>query len=483
MKGDFSRDTYDKTKHFSRVLMQQGRVQLDADWNEQAAILLHYLRTLAADLIGPFAGPTGQDGKIGPDFEVAKKESTPDNFLIGGPGRYYVDGILCENETADVSYKNQQDFPNPRVELNASNSYLVYLDVWERHISSIEEDYIREKALGGPDTASRTKVIWQAKVENVTNTDDHPLPSELTPKAVRTAWGEWIKRWQPPHLGCLKVRVKQPAESHDPCLIAPDAKYRGAENQLYRVEIHTKGTAGEAGGATFKWSRDNGAIVTGCALSGAELTVHNPRGFAPNQWVELTNDGQELRGELGTLVKLLKVESDVLTLVSAPSPANTIPNGETWPTKVRRWDHSEKETLTLVGGAIPVKEGSGEAEWIDLEDGIQIQFQPLPVEGVYRTGDYWLIPARVATKDIEWPSSLPQPPHGVRHHYAPLAILTPARGDGWTVDDCRCLFPTINKCDMLSHGEDGIGGSPSCSKPRASSLKRESHLHKKPRPK
>ena len=60
MKGDFSRDTFDVTKHFSRVLQQQGRVQLDADWNEQTAILLHYLRTLAADLIGPFAGPTGE---------------------------------------------------------------------------------------------------------------------------------------------------------------------------------------------------------------------------------------------------------------------------------------------------------------------------------------------------------------------------------------------------------------------------------------
>ena len=53
MKGDFSRNTFDPRKHFTRVLMQQGRVQLDADWNEQAAILLHYVRTLAADLIGP----------------------------------------------------------------------------------------------------------------------------------------------------------------------------------------------------------------------------------------------------------------------------------------------------------------------------------------------------------------------------------------------------------------------------------------------
>ena len=38
MKGDFTRDLFDPTKHYSGVLMQQGRVQLDADWNEQDSI-------------------------------------------------------------------------------------------------------------------------------------------------------------------------------------------------------------------------------------------------------------------------------------------------------------------------------------------------------------------------------------------------------------------------------------------------------------
>jgi hypothetical protein len=33
MKGDFTRNTFVPSKSFSRVLMQQGRVQLDADWN------------------------------------------------------------------------------------------------------------------------------------------------------------------------------------------------------------------------------------------------------------------------------------------------------------------------------------------------------------------------------------------------------------------------------------------------------------------
>ena len=59
MKGDFTRDTFDRRHQFSRVLLQQGRVLLDADWNEQTSILLHYIRTLATDLIGPHGGPNG----------------------------------------------------------------------------------------------------------------------------------------------------------------------------------------------------------------------------------------------------------------------------------------------------------------------------------------------------------------------------------------------------------------------------------------
>ena len=42
-ENDITRATFHRVKHFSRVLMQQGRVQLDADWNEQVSILLHYL--------------------------------------------------------------------------------------------------------------------------------------------------------------------------------------------------------------------------------------------------------------------------------------------------------------------------------------------------------------------------------------------------------------------------------------------------------
>src|SRR6266404_5787372 len=196
MKGDYSRDTFNPAKHFTRVLMQQGRVQLDADWNEQGAILLHYLQALAADLIGAHGGPKDELG-----FEIRSVMSKDNQKALAdlsiGFGRYYVDGILCENpepspkvtpspragmEVAPIgsaggagsrtgieplTFRNQVDYPPDPKEDPKRDFELplfVYLDVWERHITALEDDDIREVALGGPDTAARAKVVWQVKI-------------------------------------------------------------------------------------------------------------------------------------------------------------------------------------------------------------------------------------------------------------------------------------------------------------------------------
>src|SRR5260221_14053612 len=103
MKGDFPRVTFNPAKHFSRVLLQQGRVALDADHNEQNAILLHYLRTLARDLIGPYAAPTDNPG-----FLLSYDPKLKD--LVIGAGRYYVDGILVECDQ-DRPYSQQPACP------------------------------------------------------------------------------------------------------------------------------------------------------------------------------------------------------------------------------------------------------------------------------------------------------------------------------------------------------------------------------------
>jgi hypothetical protein len=54
--------------------------------------------------------------------------------------------------------------------------------VWERHITTVEDDSIREKALGGPDTATRTKVVWQVKLMEYPQYD--PNNSTITSEAI-----------------------------------------------------------------------------------------------------------------------------------------------------------------------------------------------------------------------------------------------------------------------------------------------------------
>jgi len=170
MKGDFSRITFDPANHFSSVLLQQGRVTLDADPNEQASILLHYVRTLARDLIGAYGGPFDNLG-----FELSVDSTATPAKLTIGAGRYYVDGILCESE--GYNYAQQPDYTPPSPDSTGKGGdpllawlaaptaqpFWVYLDVWERLITWIEDDHIREVALGGPDTCARTKVICQVK--------------------------------------------------------------------------------------------------------------------------------------------------------------------------------------------------------------------------------------------------------------------------------------------------------------------------------
>src|SRR5690242_3760401 len=105
MKGDFSRNTFRPAKHYSSVRMQQGRVQLDADWNEQLDIQSHLDETTHKDVIGRAGGPL-EAGK--PIDQTGFAIFLQGNQPWVRKGRYYVDGILCENE-ADTSVATQPD--------------------------------------------------------------------------------------------------------------------------------------------------------------------------------------------------------------------------------------------------------------------------------------------------------------------------------------------------------------------------------------
>src|SRR5262249_6328751 len=129
-----------------------------ADWNEQGEIVRRRIRIEARDVIGPCGGPEDDCG-----FAIAL---TGGKLTIGA-GRYYVDGILCENEQDGVPYEQQPDYPNPAnwaSGLGGVSYALAYLDVWGRHVTALDDPRLREVALGGPDTDTRLKRVWQVKI-------------------------------------------------------------------------------------------------------------------------------------------------------------------------------------------------------------------------------------------------------------------------------------------------------------------------------
>jgi len=429
MHGDFSRLTFDPRNHFSRVLAQQGRVYLDAEPNEQAAILLHVIRGLTRDLIGPHGVPSHAPSSDGFRIEASAAAAVGKRgFEITG-GRYYVDGILCENDESQAAYFVQPDyFPNPGVDALPNGKYLVYLDVWERHVTYVDQALLREAALGGPDTSSRARVVWQVKAveppdagfSNPPTIDEIVLAVEKRTAAQRPR---------------MRARTKPGDVSTTPCVMPPSGGYRGRENQLYRVEVHEGGPAGTA---TFKWSRDNGSItfpisnISATGVTVESLGLDPTRTLVAHDWVELLDDTTVLHGTAGLLARVQSVEDSRLVRLTAAGGAalNTSVSTTRHPF-LRRWDH---RGAPPADGTIMIAESADpELGWIDLEDGIQVQFAPQNAGARYVTGDYWTIVARASTGGIEWATEAgapaTRPPQGIEHHYAPLAMMNGANVD------------------------------------------------------
>jgi len=442
MKGDFSTPTtFDPEKDFFRVLTQYGSVQTDGDWNEQAANLLHYMQTLAVDLIGPYAGPVGAYG-----FAVTPNGEN-DNFDVG-KGRYYVGGLLCENTVDDVTYLNQPYLPDP--EPLQAKSYVIYLDVWERHLNHLEGISAREKALNRAGIATRSNVVWQVKAQAL----DSPLAGK---EAVMPALKN---RLALSDVG-LRVRINPDLIGH--------AGY--PKNRLYRVEIHCGGDR-----PTFKWSRESDAVVFPAIgvepdAAGRFITVqlghlgydHTP-GLMVDDWVEFVDDESVLKNNPDRLYQVASVDIAGQKVRLKGDAAVVFERHNI--RFLRRWD---QQGATLELGVL-IKWN----EWMALENGLEICFESDNKPSI-RSGDYWLIPVHNAYGEPDWPKEMDRtglvvidndtgrampalvPPDGIVHYYAPLSIVNMTAAGINRLSDCRSSFSPKSSNYRYSYGRLGIG--------------------------
>jgi hypothetical protein len=507
MKGDFSRITFDRTKHYNGVLMQQGRVQLDADWNEYVQMQQYLGQTEAKDAIGLCGVPRLSGGfDIGPDISGAVD-------LTISAGRIYVHGLLCELE-ADLSYLTQSDYPNPpAIDPSEGRIDLAYIDVWQRGITAVEDPLIREEALEGPDTAVRTKTVWQVKIiKGVENIDCEADIKSLLPAQEG---------------GRLSTRLTE-APEEQPCIIAPASGYRGLENHLYRVEIHD-------GGEPYSWPRQQ---VMAADIDSIEGRTPGPYQIKVNtsdwtllsgrigQVLEIFSDQTNALGSDGPLVRVSALDdaSHTLTVVVLGSQSDLSTMTDQAHLSLRgvatfKWSRDNGSILFPIeefvsgepakvvvehlgfdqfpglntGDWVQVQDDESElqgrpgtlAQVVDMNPGSRLvtlsadvsghsgkghpklrrwdkEQEPLPLpiisdaialeDGIevqfsgngFRSNDFWTFSARTITADIERLTDAP--PQGIVHHYCALAYITWKEIDSkWEpqIQDCRSKFPAL----------------------------------------
>lgn len=430
MKGDFSRNTFDPDHPYHSVRMQQGRILLDADWNEQVDILnLRQARALR-HLIGDHGG-------IASSFRIALAESSanggageegerPWPSLLVHPGQYYVAGNLCELGASHPL--PLAELPTPfdwqahlQRELSNRGAAIVYLKVWEQHVTALDDPQLLEPALAGQDTTTRTRLVWQIRLLPLTE-----CPPDDTSPADWPIWQE-------------HVRVAHPALEMKRGYVTV--------NSLYRIEIHDV----REGVVTWKWSRANAAMayrLTGVQrleedaddelpLERLRVTVEralgDTAGLAARPALELTCETWRANDRPGLPVTLLSDPDSGpqptldLRLASAITAADlqALQRDAT----LRQWDHDP----SVAGGMLPLKPGV----MVPLEQGIEVTF---PETDRYRPGDTWQIPMRTSDAvgeriEVSW--------RGPRHVYAPLALLHLDNDDGWQLRDLRRSYVSL----------------------------------------
>jgi len=526
MKGDFSRRTYDPRKHYSAVLQEQGRLLTDADLEEEHRILSGAHERGAADLIGGCGGPIGaagfavtspdgfrlalSDGRYYSAGALVLNEETadyldqPDRFAEDivwppPPGRYAI--------VLDVWRRliTALDDPSIReVALGGPTTSVREKTIWQARHREVPANWSCADELP---PAPATTGAMAARAEPVSAV---ATPCLVPPLAGYTGLENQLYR----------VEVVIPGAGIDVATAATLAVVAFPADSTNRVELSAADAATLAVGdvvevlrtglgtdpmdagfaqvasvsgatvtltsrlpgfdaadtvvlrpaaASVVISRENGSVVTGIGqIDGQEVTVadlgpDDVLGFAPGQWVELTDDAIELEHRPRQLRQIEAIDTDRL-VVTLRTPANPLAatasgvNPERHP-KLRRWDGVRAIAFRA--------DGSG---WIHVENGIQVRF----MAGGYLSGDFWHFPARAAVIDagsgnIEWPQDGAAPaeltPFGVRHHLCALAVVDVALVGGAAqvtgIRDCRDLFPPATELTTLLYvGGDGQEARP-----------------------
>lgn len=453
MAGDRARITHFAPRKYREVVSLQGRVLLEADWNEGQRLFTEQQRLQAFDAIGPCGTPDN-------GYQVS---APPDDFQIG-PGTMYTGGLRTTLEQA-ITYSKQPDWLDtalpqpwsdglwrPPGELNQANSH-VQLLLREQELTATEDPALREVALGGPDSAARTRLLQRIVAA--------PLRAGACSQAAKEMASFWSEHGLEYHAAGaalasrarLRVTLVTNPPAPSPCDPPAASGYLGADNQLLRVQVVAFDQA--TGKGRLLWAFNNGSTLYRCRVLDAttiELATHpvsaeyQPRAGAAVQLLMAAADLGEgayaaaLTGHWATLATPYDAETRRVTL---PAALPAVFDSHEGPLLFLRLWEQELEfaldtpvTLTNTGLQVTLSRSSA---------------------GPLHLGDYWSFGARPATPNAVYPErylATAQPPEGPRMWVCPLAVLQPSASAGLrVVDDCRVPFDNLP--ELTAHQQGG----------------------------
>jgi hypothetical protein len=462
MVADIARVTYDPTRQYRSVLFQQGRVTLEADNNEAEIIEGEALRLETIDIVGPAGTPDN-------GYEISSGTG-PAGFDVG-KGIFYLGGWRLELDAEKKEAGGAND--KTLIEwVRGQQDFVVCLLITERSIGAVEDQALREVALGGPDSAARSRLMQT--FPRVATDGNTCAVGATSVAAVLSAEGVTIDPYSDQLISSatLQAGFTPGPASTDPCQPAAAGGYLGADNQMVRVTVTAFDAKKQSGALLWGW---NNASLLYRATANDPLTLtlttvpvddeHAPQ---QNQMVEILGvdldleDGNYIADGEGFVVSLAQgYSSDTGQIIlSSPLPAK-YQNSKT-PLFVRLW---QAEVPFSAGVQTPLDAVSGIT--------VAISMTALPTRIAARP--FWRFAVRPATPTSIYPQrylDAPQPPDGPRQWICDLAICE-ALDEGCTVlEDCRpkfgpltgltggCCGVTIGPSDNLQAAVDSLAGGP-----------------------
>ncbi|MGZ8281880.1 MAG: DUF6519 domain-containing protein [Allosphingosinicella sp.] len=452
MTADISRHSLRPAQLFTGVVRQQGRVPLDADETEGDDLNSLALRLMVADTICANGSP--DDGFIISDPMVADGQL---DFHIEA-GTFYLGGSRLES--LGEQYVEQPDWltfpldaPGPDVP-PGERVDLVWLMAEDQLVTATEDAELIERALGGPDTTARRRMMWRVIVRE-------DVPDDCAEAFVDLVEDLFEGGKLGPD-GCeilsdarLTIGFTQLEPLDDLCRPTAEVGFLGARNETFRIQVTEPGR--------FLWGRDNAAPLYRVQIAddddGARrrlnfLTLPRDEFGWPLagmtvellRWGSLLDNLEKVAEPMGELFRVATgFDPETASLdVTADLPDLTAWFGGPGQAAVNPLDEDGRETYVF----LRVWTGGGEGNDFDhdMDVGTAVELGETGLTATFTSeglpGDFWIVSARPNTPTLVTPWALldEAPPAGPRRLIAPLALLHWQDADEIDVHDCRHHF-------------------------------------------